>query len=325
MSKYERLARLLKIITLVKSNPRLNRSDLARLCEVNSVRTIQRDINSLAIANIPIFWTGEGYEIMPGFFLPPLALTLEEALSLVLSAKAFTNGEGTFHKGAIESAVSKIVATLPEGARNLLELNSDKINVESRKAADTGGLISRLYQAILNSKQLRISYYSYSSNAVSERVIDPYALTYRRRAWYLVAFCHERKDTLLFRTNRIKTLEYTGKIFSRPSDFSLKEYMAKSWQAMRGYKGEKTEVVVKFDPRIAPLIKEVDWHPTQRIENLSDGSILYTVTVSGTKEISFWILSYGQEAEVLSPESLRDELAAVAEKMYQRYRRTQSQ
>jgi predicted DNA-binding transcriptional regulator YafY len=325
MSKYERLARLLKIITLVKSNPRLNRTDLARLCEVNSVRTIQRDINSLAIANIPIFWTGEGYEIMPGFFLPPLALTLEEALSLVLSAKAFTNGEGAFHKGAIESAVSKIVATLPEGAKNLLELDSDKISVESRKAAGMGGLINRLYQAILNSKQLRISYYSYSSNAVSERVIDPYALTYRRRAWYLVAFCHERKDTLLFRTNRIKTLEYTGKTFSRPSNFSLKEYMAKSWQAMRGYKGEETEVVVKFDPRIAPLIKEVDWHPTQRIEDLSDGSILYTVTVSGTKEISLWILSYGQEAEVLSPASLRDELAAVAEKMYQRYRRTQSQ
>jgi predicted DNA-binding transcriptional regulator YafY len=325
MSKYERLARLLKIITLVKSNPRLNRADLARLCEVNSVRTIQRDINSLAIANVPIFWTGEGYEIMPGFFLPPLALTLEEALSLVLSAKAFTNGEGSFHESAIESAVSKIIATLPEGARNLLELDSDKISVESRKAADTGGLISRLYQAILNSKQLRINYYSYSSSAVSERVIDPYALTYRRRAWYLIAFCHERKDTLLFRTNRIKTLEYTGKTFSRPSDFSLKEYMAKSWQAMRDYKGAETEVVVKFDPRIAPLIKEVDWHPTQRIEDLPDGSILYTVTVSGTKEISFWILSYGQEAEVLSPASLRDELAAVAEKMYQRYRGTQGQ
>ena len=127
MSKYERLARLLKIITLVKSNPRLNRSDLARLCEVNSVRTIQRDINSLAIANIPIFWTGEGYEIMPGFFLPPLALTLEEALSLVLSARAFTHGEGSFHEGPIESAVSKIMATLPAGARNLLQLDSEQL------------------------------------------------------------------------------------------------------------------------------------------------------------------------------------------------------
>ena len=116
--------------------------------------------------------------------------------------------------------------------------------------------------------------------------------------------------------NRIKALDYTGKTFSYPSDFSVKEYMGKSWKVMRG---EETEVVVKFDARIAPLIKEVNWHPTQRIEDLPDGSILYTVTVAERKEISLWISSYGHEAEVISPESLRKEIAAAAEKMCQRY------
>jgi predicted DNA-binding transcriptional regulator YafY len=319
VSKYERLARLLKIITLVKANPRLTRSDLARLCEVDSVRTIQRDINSLAIAEVPIYWSGEGYEIMPNFFLPPLALSMEEVLSLVLSARAYSEGEGKFHESTVGSAISKIVATLPKATRDLLNLDSDKINVESRKVKDMGGLISQLYQAILNTKQLRMNYYSYSSNSVSERVIDPYALTFRRHAWYLVAFCYTRNEIRMFRTDRIKTLDYTDKKFSYPSNFSLGEYMARSWQTMRGNKGEETEVVVKFDARIAPLIKEVDWHPTQRIEDLPDGSILYTVTVAETKEISLWILSYGYEAEVISPERLRREIAAAAEKMCQRY------
>jgi predicted DNA-binding transcriptional regulator YafY len=319
VSKYERLARLLKIITLVKANPRLTRSDLARLCEVDSVRTIQRDINSLAIAEVPIYWSGAGYEIMPNFFLPPLALSVEEALSLVLSANAYSEGEGKLHESTIESAVSKIVATLPSGTRKLLETGLGKISVESRKAKDIGGLISRLYQAILDTKQLRMNYYSYSRDVVSERVVDPYALTFRRRAWYLIAFCHTRNDTLMFRTNRIETLDYTGRTFSYPSDFSLEDYMAKSWQTMRGKKGEETEVVVKFDARIAPLIKEVNWHPTQRIEDLSDGSILYTVTVPETKEISLWILGYGYQAEVISPKSLREEIAVAARKMCQRY------
>lgn len=322
MSKYERLARLLKIITIVKSNPRLTRADLARICEVDSVRTIQRDINSLAIADIPIFWSGEGYEIMPDFFLPPLALTLEEALSLVLSARAYSEGEGAFHETAVESALSKILATLPKSARILLELDSDKISVESRKVMNMGGFVSRLYQAILNTRQLRINYYSYSRNAISERDVDPYALSFRRRAWYLIAFCHMRNDILMFRANRIKTLDYTGEVFSRPPDFSVKEYMAKSWQTM---KGEETEVVVKFSPAIAPLIKEVEWHPSQHIENLPDGSILYSATVSGVKEISFWILGYGQNAEVISPVNLRKELAAVAKKMYQLYGKSQDQ
>src|SRR4030043_2081339 len=111
MSKYERLARMLKIITLVKANPRLSRTELARLCEVDSVRTIQRDVNSLALADIPIFWSGEGYEIMPNFFLPPMALSVEEAFSLVLSAKAYSEGEGQFHQNTLESAISKIITT----------------------------------------------------------------------------------------------------------------------------------------------------------------------------------------------------------------------
>lgn len=319
VSKYERLARLMKIITLVKSNPKLTRSDLAQLCEVNSVRTIQRDINSLAVADVPIYWSGERYEIMSNFFLPPVALSLEEILSLVLSTEAYGGGEGKFHKSTIGSAISKIVATLPKSVRELLEVNSDKISVESRNVPDVEGLISRLYQATLDRKQLRMHYYSYKSDQVSERVIEPYALTFRRRARYLVAFCHTRNDILMFRTNRIKTLDYTGQVFLYPPDFSLEEYMAKSWQVMRGKEGEETEVVLKFDARIAPLIKEVNWHPTQRIENLPDGSILYTVTVTETKEISFWILRYGYQVEVISPESFREEIAAVARKMCQRY------
>ena len=324
MSKYERLARLLKIITLVRANPRLTRSDLARLCEVDSVRTIQRDINSLAIAEVPIYWAGEGYKIMPNFFLPPLALSMEEALSLVLSASAYSEGEGNFQESAIESAISKIVTTLPKSTRELLELDSDKISVESRKVTDMSGLISQLYQAILNTKQLRVNYYSHRSNLVSERILDPYALTFRRRAWYLIAFCHTRNDILMFRSNRIKTLDYTGRTFAPPANFSLEEYMGRSWQVMRGGRTEKeTEVVVKFDARIAPLIKEVNWHPTQRIEDLPDGSILFTATVSKAKEIGFWILNYGYHAEVISPESLREEIAAVAKKMCQRYEKTQ--
>lgn len=317
MSKYERLARMLKIITLVKANPRLSRAELARLCEVDSVRTIQRDVNSLALADIPIFWSGEGYEIMPNFFLPPMALSVEEAFSLVLSAKAYSEGEGQFHQSTLESAISKIITTLPERAKELLETGSSKISVESRKVSDTGGLVGKLYQAILDTKQLRITYYSYSSNKVSERVVNPYALTFRRRSWYLIGYCHSRHKVLMFRTSRIKAIKFTGEMFRPPQNFSVDDYMGKSWQVMTG---TETKVVVWFNAEIAPLIKEVDWHPTQQIMDLQDGSILFTVTVAGTMEITLWILGYGDKAEVLYPERLRDEMKEVAERLYQRYK-----
>ena len=310
------MARLLKIVTLVRANPKLTRGDLARLCEVDSVRTIQRDINSLSIAEIPIYWSGEGYEIMPGFFLPSVALTEEEALSLVLSARAYSNGEGKFHENTIEFALSKIIATLPKKMRQSLEENLDKIIVESRKVPDIAGLVSQLYHHIINTKQLRINYYSDHTRIRSEHMIDPYGLVFREHFWYLVAFCLTKNDILIFRTNSIKTLDYTGNTFTYPSNFSLAEYMDKSWHVEMG---EETEVVVKFSAGVAPLIKEVNWHSTQRIEDLPDGSILYTATVAGTKEISSWILSYGNQAEVLSPQSLRKKMTAVVEKMHRRY------
>ncbi len=316
MSKYERLARMLKIITLVKANPRMKRSDLARLCEVDSVRTIQRDINSLNMAGIPIYWSGEGYEIMPNFFLPPLAMSIEESFSLLLSAKAYCEGEGDFHKSTIESAMAKIIATMPENARKLFELSEKKISIESRKAEDVGGMLGKLHNAILDTKQLRIKYYSYSRNEISERIIDPYALAFRKRAWYLIAYCHERKSIRTFRVNRIKDAKYTGKLFSPPENFSVDEYMGKSWHVM---KGEEVDVVIKFDAEIAPLIKEVSWHPTQQIEELQDGSILFKATVAGTKEIGIWVMSYGYHAEVLSPQSLRNEIKLIANKMCKLY------
>jgi predicted DNA-binding transcriptional regulator YafY len=315
MSKYERLARMLKIVTLIKANPRLSRTDLARLCEVDSVRTIQRDINSLALAEIPIYWSGQGYEIMPNFFLPPMAMTIDEAFSLLLSAKAYSEGEGQFQKETLESAISKIKSTLPEATKELLETGSSKVSVESRKASDTGGII-RLYQAIMDAKQLRITYYSYSSNKVSERIINPYALTFRKRSWYLIGYCYTRYKVLMFRTNRIKAIRYTGESFRPPQNFSVDEYMGSSWQVMTG---EKTKVIIRFNAEITPLIKEINWHPDQQIIDLPDGSILFIVTVAGIKEIALWILSYGDNAEVLHPEKLRNEIAETAKRMTQRY------
>jgi len=240
LSKYERLARLLKIITLVKSNSKLTRADLARLCEVNSVRTIQRDINSLAIAEVPIYWSGEGYEIMPDFFMPPTAMTIEEVLSLVLSTEVYSQSEGEF-QSTIESAMSKVISAQPSSTRNYLERVMDVVSIESRAAPDIAGQpIIQLCQIILSTKQLRINYESHGKKAVSEYIIEPYGLAFRDHNWYLVAHCSWKNNILAFRIDGIKTLDYTGKTFSYPSNFSLEKYVSESWQIIDGEDIEET-------------------------------------------------------------------------------------
>ena len=119
VSKHERLARLIKIMILVKAQRNLCRKDLARKCEV-SVRTIQRDIDTLSYAGVPIFWCNDGYQIMPDFFLPPVNLSLEEAFHLVVATKSFSRDKDRLQQEIIESAISKIVARLPDGTREHL-------------------------------------------------------------------------------------------------------------------------------------------------------------------------------------------------------------
>lgn len=125
MSKYERFARLVKIMTLIGTRRNLNRERLAELCEV-SVRTMQRDINTLCYAGVPIFWSSDrGYGIMPDFFLPPVNLSLEEAFCLVIAAETFSKYKGGSHRGAIQSAISKIVLGLPDETRHRLDAALD--------------------------------------------------------------------------------------------------------------------------------------------------------------------------------------------------------
>ncbi len=230
MSKYERLSRLLKIVTLVKANPKLNRSALAQLCEVSSVRTIQRDINSLAIANIPIYWSGEGYEIMPEFFMTSLALTVDEMLSLMLSVKTYSQNEGKFHESAADLAISKIIAGLPAATRRQVKTAMGKFSIESGDVPDIGQLPAQLYQAVLDSKQLRINYYLHDKESISEYVINPYGLAFRGRNWYLVASYDN--NILAFRTDYIKTLDYTGETSFIPSHFSLEQYISDTWRTI---------------------------------------------------------------------------------------------
>ncbi len=132
MSKYERLARMMKIMILIKARGNLNRSDLANECEV-SVRTIQRDINSLNYAGVPIYWSGDQYKVIPDFFLPPLNLSLEEILHLVIAAMASCESKGGEScRRNIESALSKIIASLSSEARNQVNTVMDIANSEGK-------------------------------------------------------------------------------------------------------------------------------------------------------------------------------------------------
>ena len=119
-----------------------------------------------------------------------------------------------------------------------------------------------------------------------------------------------------FALDRMTGLGVTGESFKVPADFSAEEYLAGSLAIERG---EPRKVVIEFDHSEAPYIRGRQWHHSQTLEELPDGTLRMTITVGGLGEVMRWVMSLGSHAWVVEPEDLRERIAAEVEAMRKRY------
>ena len=84
--------------------------------------------------------------------------------------------------------------------------------------------------------------------------------------------------------------------------------------------GPRTRVRIRFDTKVARFVQRRQWHPTQKIKRV-DGGIELTMEVAGTLELLSWVLGFGDKAEVLEPESLREEITGELARAAQHYRK----
>ena len=83
---------------------------------------------------------------------------------------------------------------------------------------------------------------------------------------------------------------------------------------------EPVEILLKFSASVADRVAETVWHPLQRLVKVDDGTLLWRSTVSGIIEIRLWILSWGDDVEVLHPSELRSQVRDIHERALARYR-----
>ena len=126
-----------------------------------------------------------------------------------------------------------------------------------------------------------------------------------------------REDIRTFALDRIKQVVSLDKHFLPRKDFSPDKYMKQCWKQYAF--GEPIEIVIRFSPRAVPLIKRKKWHASQEITEHPDGYLDMKVTVSGTEEIMRWILTWGCNAEVISPKSLRQQIKTEAQNLLSLY------
>ncbi|SDF33600.1 helix-turn-helix transcriptional regulator [Sporomusa acidovorans] len=318
LSNSEKLLRLLKIISLIEHRHGAVLQDLVAECNVCE-RTIYRDLDALNQSGLPIYFDDgtKRYRFMDKVFLRPLTFTVDEATALLACVQDFSKDDNPLGN-PLRLAQEKILASLPDERQYQVDKARKNVDIKvtSRSADVSQQLFNVIESAIDKQCSVKICYYTKTRESETERLIDPYVITFRGSAWYLVAYCHLRKAVLLFRMDRIKKASETKEPFILPSDFSAQEYFSGSWLIERG---EPIHVKLKFLPEAARWVRTETFHPSQRITECEDGTIIFEATVNGRREISRWILGYGAEVEVLEPEELRSYLKDQVEQMAKVY------
>lgn len=306
--------RLLYILSLLRLNRRLKASDLARKCGVTE-RTIYRDIISISAANIPIYFDG-GYKLLHDGFLPPTNLSAHEAGFLLSLLKSPLFEKGRPFRETARQILDKIEVT--DESKNVT--GSITIGVASTERPHNHKLTLSIENAIRERRNITIYYESLKSEK-TKRKISPYAMAFRKSAWYLVGYCHLRSDIRTFRLGRIQSVRLSPERFQTPDNFSIEEYFQNSWGV---YKGKLTKFKVKFSGQAAVLVRTSKHQPYEQITELEDGSIIYETTVSGREEFIRWILGFGPDAEILEPQSARKEIKNILDSAVEKYEQERS-
>lgn len=303
MSKYDRL---LHILNMLRSRRNLNASRLAEECGVTE-RSIYRDIISLSEANIPIYYD-HGYKLASDNFLPPLNFDFEEYTCLRLALESTPLSKTGRQAEVLKRIKAKIDAQLSEPVKQQRKISVETTHIEipvTQVLDDAEDYYGFIEQAIIDDLCLDIHYESIDSGR-TRRIVEPYFIVFRSRAFYFVAYCRLRKSLRTFRVDRILDLVMTDEHFVRDGSVNVRDYFEGSWQI---WNGEPVEVVIEFTGAAARVVLSATHHYSETIEQLGEDHVTYRVKVNGLDEIKRWILGFGKEAQVMSPHRLREELA----------------
>ena len=317
----KRISRLVQLLGLLQAGKAHNAGELAALCEV-SRRTIFRDLDVLRQAGVPLLFDDQQcvYRIPGTYFLPPTNFTADEALAVMILCYELGRDHRLPFYEAAQSAALKLESSLPTRVREILRESTSAVRFNSQPGNRLLGqrpIYQQLLTCIATRRAVRLVYDSFSDGKLLRFKLSPYRLLFSRRSWYVIGRSSVHREVRTFNVGRIRELVLLDEPFHLPRGFSIERYMGNAWHMIPN--GPDQDVIVRFAPLVARNVAEVVWHKTQRLVPGDDGSLDFHVRVAGLDEISWWILGYGDQAEVLKPHLLRRLIAERAQRLVNLY------
>ena len=321
--KRDRLARLLAVVSILyakgSSEQGVPVTEIARLTGMN-VRTVYRDLRALEDElAVPIFQAGRGrYGIERKFFLPPLHLSVPEAIALFLAARLIARWSDESDQVVI-SAFTKIASELPQPIARHVTATMLAVG-EQRANEPFTAIFNSVARAWAEGRVVEITYDSGSAEPRRTRVrpylLEPWAAG---RSIYLIGHDETVDAMRTYKVERIRQAILTLDRYEIPADFDPGQFLAHSWGIWSSDTTPPVDVRLRFDAGVARRVRETVWHRSQVLTDLPDGRVELTVRVAGIVEIRPWVLSWGDQVEVLEPPELRDAVAAAVRGAAERY------
>ncbi len=290
-----------------------------------SEKTIRRDLETFGRAGFPLIEAVEDHG-RKKYRLdrknePGLSFAFDEAIALYMGRQLLEPLAGTPFWSAAQRAFKKIRATLGAEALRYVEQFAGMFHQTMVGASDYTRKAELIDELMVGIEDRRATFITYQSLQATESVtydIYPYGLAYHRGSLYLVGWAPEHEQLRHWKVDRIEDAEVTEFRFERPKDFDLSEHFGKSFGVFHG-DGQVQHVKIRFSSTVARYVQEGAWHPSQKLSPQPDGSVVAEFDLSSTEEIKRWVLGFGRHAEVLEPDTLRDEMAEELEAMRDRY------
>ncbi len=298
-----------------------NCTQLAEKIEVTP-KTIQRDITFMQNdLDLPLEYdrSRHGYYYdRPVHEIPLLHYTVEDVVALFLARRALEPLQGTPLESTLRDSFKRLSGALQgEVSFNWSDLDEAFSVKDAGVVPSDVRLFEKLSRAVLDCRELRFEYRKIDSREWEPRALRPFHLAEFEGGWYVIGYDIDRKAKRTFAMQRMKGVRVLKTKFLRPADFTLSDHLGGSFGVWHRPEdtGKSHRVTLRFSGWAARMVSERRWHPSQQINWRSQKQEVLDLIMelSSFEEISRWILSWGDQVEVLEPKELRETVMASLE------------
>ncbi|MGH3586036.1 MAG: helix-turn-helix transcriptional regulator [Pseudonocardia sp.] len=309
-----RASRLVSLLMLLQTRDRMTAHELAAALEV-SVRTVYRDVESLAAAGVPVY--GEpghdgDYRLLEGYRTRLTGLTRPEAEALFLTGLPGAAGELGMGAAAV-AARRKLMASMPDELRALAARGEQRFHLDAPSwyhEADRVPHLTAVAEAVWAQQPLRIRYLRWAQPHETVRTVAPHGLVLKGGRWYVVARS-AGSAMRTYRVSRLLAVDPLGEVFEREADFDLAAHWA-DYLARFDRRRHRGTATLRLSPRGVERLPHLMEHAVAEAARRSagppdgDGWREVTIPVEAVDQAVPELLRLGADAEVLAPDELRE-------------------